>query len=75
MSGFEGAPFENDDWLISPALDLDNYINEVLTFQNAKNYTGNDLEVKISIDYDGGGNPYSGTWTTLHSLSPLEIGN
>ena len=65
MSGYEGAPFENDDWLISPALDLDNYINEVLTFQNAKNYTGNDLELKVSIDYDGGGDPYSGTWTTL----------
>jgi len=65
MSGYEGAPFENDDWLISPALDLDNYINEVLTFQNAKNYTGNDLELKVSTDYDGGGDPYSGTWTTL----------
>jgi hypothetical protein len=65
MSGYEGAPFENEDWLISPALDLDNYINEVLTFQNAKNYTGNDLELKVSTDYDGGDDPNSGTWTTI----------
>ncbi len=65
MSGYSGGPLENEDWLISPPLNLNNYINEVLTFQNAKNYPGNDLELKVSTNYNGGGNPNSGTWTAL----------
>jgi len=64
MSGYEVEPFENDDWLISPALDLDSYDNEILVFQNALGYTGLDLQLKISTDYDGGGDPSSATWST-----------
>lgn len=63
MTGYEGQAYENDDWLISPALDLDSYMNEILVFQNALGYTGPDLQVKISTDYDGGGDPGSATWT------------
>ncbi len=71
MSGYEGAPFANEDWLISPALNLNNYINEVISFQNAKNYTGNDLELKVSTDYDGGPDPNTATWTNLNfTFSP-----
>ena len=65
MTGYDGEPFENDDWLISPPLNLDEYSNETLDFFNSMNYTGNPLELKISTDYDGGGDPYSATWTTL----------
>lgn len=64
MTGYDGAAFENDDWLISPALDLDSYNNEILVFKNALGYTGPDLQLKISNDYDGGGDPYSATWST-----------
>jgi len=64
MSGYEGQPYANDDWLISPPLNLDEYENEVLVFYNAYNYDGPDLECKISTDYNGGGDPYSATWTT-----------
>jgi hypothetical protein len=64
MTGYEGQPYENDDWLVSPPLNLDNYENEVLVFYNAMGYTGPDLELKISTDYDGGGDPYSATWST-----------
>jgi hypothetical protein len=71
MSGYSGASFENEDWLISPALDFDNYLNEVIVFMNAKNYTGNDLELMVSTDYDGGGDPTSATWTELtYTKSP-----
>ncbi|MBL7104133.1 MAG: choice-of-anchor J domain-containing protein, partial [Bacteroidales bacterium] len=65
MNGYAGGPVENDDWLISPAMDFDNYDNETLVFYNAKNYDGPDMECKISTDYNGGGDPYSATWTTL----------
>ena len=52
------------DWLISPAFDLDSYSDVVLTFITAKNYTGPDLEVYFSNDYDGQ-NPGSATWIPL----------
>ena len=65
MSGYDGQAFENEDWLISPAMNFDNYENEFIVFQNAKNYSGPDMQFKVSTDYDGGGNPNSATWTTL----------
>ncbi len=65
MSGYESGSNENEDWLISPPMNFDAYSNEVLTFYNAKNYSGPDMQVKISTDYDGAGDPYTATWTTL----------
>jgi len=63
ITGYDGQPYENDDWLISPALNLDNYTNELIVFQNALGYNGEDLKLKISTNYDGGGDPYSATWS------------
>lgn len=70
-NGFSGGPLENDDWLISPALNLANYHNEILTFATAANYTGPVLQVKVSTDYAGSGNPNQATWVALEpALSP-----
>ncbi len=66
MTGYEGASFENEDWLISPEVNVGGtWIDEQLIFNSAVGYTGIPLEVKISTDYDGGGDPYSATWTDL----------
>ncbi|HAQ65535.1 MAG TPA: hypothetical protein DCR43_06755 [Bacteroidales bacterium] len=65
MTGYEVTPFENEDWLISPALDLSNYTLESFIFQSAKNYTGNALEVFVSDDYAGTGDPNLATWSAL----------
>ena len=54
----------NEDWCISPAFNLDAYDNPVLTFRTAMNFTGNDLEVFFSNDYDGE-DPTTATWTAL----------
>ncbi|MCK5079132.1 MAG: hypothetical protein KAR09_04260, partial [Bacteroidales bacterium] len=72
MSGFVyPTSFENEDWLISPPMNLDAYTNENLTFYTAMNYTGPDLVVKYSTDYDGGGDPSTASWTDLSpTLSP-----
>jgi len=71
MSGFSGSAHDNEDWLVSPELNLDIYTDEVLTFFTAMNYTGPDLEPKISTDYDGGGDPSTATWTDLNwTMSP-----
>lgn len=63
MSGYAGGNFANDDWLITPALNLAGYTSVTLTFETAKNYTGNDIAVKISSDYSG--DPSTATWTAL----------
>ncbi len=65
MSGYQSGNFENEDWLISPPLDFSETSNEVLKFFSAKNYTGPQLELRVSTDYDGAGNPNDFTWTNL----------
>lgn len=71
MSGYDGGNVENEDWLITPAIDLSNVSGATLNFQTAKNYYGNVLEVYMSTDYAGGDPNSSGTWTQLSAtLSP-----
>ncbi len=69
MSGYEGAAFDNEDWLISPSIDLNNTINETLEFNSASAYTGPALEVFISTDYDGAGNPNEFSWDNFTNLA------
>ena len=45
---------DSDDWLVSPAMNFDNYDNVKIVFYNARNYSGPDMEFKVSTDYDGG---------------------
>ncbi|MEZ5198725.1 MAG: choice-of-anchor J domain-containing protein [Bacteroidales bacterium] len=63
ISGYELGYFSNDDWLISPSIDLSSYSSASLLFESARNYDGAPIVVKISTDYSG--NPNSATWTTL----------
>jgi hypothetical protein len=60
-----------NDWLISPSMNFNEYINETLTFRTATNFTGPALEVKISNDYVTGADPSTATWTPITAtLSP-----
>jgi hypothetical protein len=67
-NGFDGNEPAND-WLITPALNFNDFEEETLTFRNAKNFDDGGLErglqVKISTDYDGSGNPENFTWTDI----------
>lgn len=63
MSGYDGGAYANEDWLISPDLNLDNYSEETFTFDNATNYDGPAMELHISSDYDG--DPATATWEML----------
>ena len=62
ISGY-GADVLCDDWMMSPAFNLDIYENEILTFETATNYDGPIVEVKISTDYAG--DPTTATWTDI----------
>ncbi|MCF8347622.1 MAG: choice-of-anchor J domain-containing protein, partial [Bacteroidales bacterium] len=65
-NGYSGAAVENEDWLISPSLDLTGYINLTFGFDHARNYASNDgLYVMISTDYTGSGDPTLATWSDL----------
>ncbi|MEZ4852935.1 DUF5689 domain-containing protein [Flavobacterium sp.] len=65
MSGYSGGNNVNDDWLISPAVDLSTATEAALSFDTAKNYTGNDLEIYVSSNYDGSSAPSTATWTQV----------
>ena len=62
----QGSYYDNEDWCISPAFDLSNVSNAVLTFRTATKFNGPPIEVYFSSNYDGV-NPYTqGTvWDTL----------
>ena len=61
-----------ENWLISPSYDFSQINSPTLSFDNAYKYTGPNLEVYISTNYDGTSNPNTqGTWSLLsYPLSP-----
>lgn len=66
MTGFASGNQNNEDWLISPAINLSSASNAFLTFDTASKFAGNPLKVYISTNYPGTGNPTTtGTWTEL----------
>ncbi|MFH0867665.1 MAG: DUF5689 domain-containing protein [Bacteroidota bacterium] len=70
MSGYNGSYFENEDWLISPSMNFDDYTEEVLKFFTMMNYgTAGDGSLKVfySTDYSSG-DPNASTWTELTGL-------
>jgi hypothetical protein len=71
MSGYASGNNANEDWLISPGISLSGLTSATLTFDTATKFSGNPLEVLISSDYSGTGNPASATWTPFTAtLSP-----
>ena len=72
-----GSNAANEDWLISPQLDLTSRVDVNLTIREAINYitSYNDLKVLISTDYDGVSLPTeSGVWDELTGFS-RPVGN
>ena len=65
MSGYDGGDNANEDWLISPSYSTTGLTTITLTFRTAKNYTGDDISVLVSTNYDGTSAPSTATWTTL----------
>lgn len=79
LSSFEGNSFAranafggseaSNSWLITPALNFNDFEGETLTFRNAKNFDDGGLDqplqVKVSTDYDGSGNPENFEWTDI----------
>lgn len=70
MTGYNGSTKTteaNEDWLISPKMDLSSVSKATLTFQQAINYATdiqNEQTLWISSNYNSG-NPTEATWTQL----------
>lgn len=71
MSGYSNGNNANEDWCISPAFNLGDYTNPVLTFTTARSqHNGNELEVYFSNNYNG--DPTAATWTQLTCTLPAQ---
>jgi hypothetical protein len=68
MNGYSAGNRANEDWLISPVLNLTGYTSASLKFDSAYNYAGAPIQVMVSNNYTGTGNPNSATWTTLNPV-------
>lgn len=73
MSGFSGGASFNEDWLISPSFDLTATAYPLLSFWSRAEFSGPSLQLKISTDYLGYGDPNNATWTDLNGHFP-EVG-
>ena len=65
VSGYTDAAHANEDWMITPALNLTGLTSVTLNFWTAMNYTGNPLEVFVSTDFAG--NVTTATWVPLQA--------
>lgn len=65
IDNFNGGNTQTESWLISPALDLSSSSSASMSFLNACNYSGDALELLVSTNYSGTGNPNSAAWTSL----------
>lgn len=71
MNGFaSGAAQTNEDWLISPALNLSATTFPLLSFYSRTKFAGPSLKLLVSTNYSGSGDPALATWTEINGKFP-----
>jgi len=66
MNGYQtGVNYVNEDWLITPRMDLSAMSAAYFTFRAYKKFAGDDMKVMVSNSYSGSGAPATG-WTDLN---------
>lgn len=74
FSAYNSDEASNIAWLITPVIDLSEYSEVLLNFKSKDGYNNGDpLEVYISTDYSGSGDPTSSDWVNLNPT--LSTGN
>ena len=74
MNGYaDGSAHANEDWLISPSIEMAENVN--LDFSTAMKFNGNPLQVMISVNYENGMDPEEATWSDITSLFAFSTGN
>jgi trimeric autotransporter adhesin len=73
INGFaSGSNVLNEDWLISPSLNLASTTFPLLSYWSRIAFNGAPLRLKVSTNYSGTGNPNAAgvTWTDLNAYFP-----
>lgn len=72
INGFSGTNIPNEDWLISPSFNLTATTYPLLSFWSRTRFNGAPLQLKVSTDYPGSGDPRNYTWTDLNGKFPAQ---
>ncbi|MCD6178300.1 MAG: endonuclease [Bacteroidales bacterium] len=78
MSGWNGSgATPNEDWLVTPQIDFDSYINESLSFKTSMNYVDatTTFQILYSDNYSGSGDPNLADWTDLSDQAYFSTGD
>lgn len=71
INGFSGSAQNNEDWLISPPLDLTGFVNyPAVSFATISAFAGDQLQLKYSTNYSGSGDPSVATWVSIDGKFP-----
>jgi len=73
MNNYNGSGNEAvETWLFSPQIDLAGSAEPTMSFDNVKRFSGTNLEVYVSTDFDGTGDPLAATWTEITAMCNLD---
>ena len=76
INGFaSGSNVINEDWLISPSLNLTGFNFPLLSFWSRTAFNGAPLKLRVSTNYIGTGNPTAATWVDLTGQFPAQVSN
>lgn len=76
MNGYaNSAANENEDWLVSPAISSQGNQDAILSFRTAMKFEGEPLQVKVSVEYDGQGDPTGAEWIDITEKFEYSTGN
>ncbi|MEZ5047645.1 MAG: choice-of-anchor J domain-containing protein [Chitinophagaceae bacterium] len=70
INGYASGNNLNEDWLISPLIDLSTYSMPLLSFWCRTKYAGAFIELYASSNYIGAGPPSAATWTPINVNLP-----
>ncbi|WP_410220598.1 T9SS type A sorting domain-containing protein [Pedobacter sp.] len=73
--GTTSSSTENEDWLISPSMDLSSMNYPLLSFWSRTDFNGPVLQLKVSTNYTGSGDPKLATWVDLDGRFPEILSN
>lgn len=74
FSAFAGGCQVNDNWLVSPSIDLDGFEAIELDFVLSRDFSGtNDLLIYYSVDYPGSGDPLDFTWELIETIDAGQL--
>ncbi|MXV52553.1 T9SS type B sorting domain-containing protein [Pedobacter sp. HMF7647] len=70
INGYSGGNVQNEDWLISPPLLISSFTYPILSYWTRSAFNGDKLQLKVSTNYSGSGDPKNATWTDVNGKFP-----